>query len=774
MSTNEVLTEETGLAGVAAAILLLLALAWAATRPPQLPQPMAADAPAAQFSAARAFAHVEQLAQAPRPIASDANRAARQYLVERVRRLGLEPEVQRATVQKQRVDRDNNVEVILGVVHNVVAVLPGTAPDHAQRPALLLASHYDTGKGTLGAADGGAPVAAMLETLRALRAGAPLANDVVFLFADGEHVSALGTKAFVDEHPLARRIGLALRFDGAGNRGPLVLYNTHGADSDTIHGWYASGPGMYGSSLMRYVDQLTPKAISIGPLAQLKAPVLHFANTAGSLGRHGALDTPARLDRMTLQHTGDTMIQLARHFGQQRLPGDTGAAPDPVYFSLPAIGMVHYAGDSVWPFTRVACLLFVGVCCLSVQRARVGVIGLIQGTCGFALIACAIAAGAWTLWLQVPALRQAWNPAAPEGAQSGRWFLFGVIALGTALFIHFQRRLQREAGTSAAVLGALLCIAIALVTLSWSMPGASYLLVWPLFAALAAFAALHFPALAARSPATRLLVLLAGVAPAVILIAPAVRDAFLAMSPHRMNLPVALLALLLGLGVAPLASMARRYVVRGLALAGLGCLALASSADPYVEEPLQANRLVYYKDTTTWKSYWLLPPVELDGWTRQIFRDLNEPHVFVDVFGWDSQERWYAPAPRTELKLPQVVMLKNEEEPMRYAEFELTSKNRAPQIEMWIKNGRPLRTTVNGRVLTSEESRTWALSMYGMEDRPLHFRMEMKGSPSFRVHVEEHLPGLPQQGLPPMPPELARTLLPMTGTTIAADTLLFR
>jgi hypothetical protein len=39
---------------------------------------------------------------------------------------------------------------------------------------------------------------------------------------------------------------------------------------------------------------------------------------------------------------------------------------------------------------------------------------------------------------------------------------------------------------------------------------------------------------------------------------------------------------------------------------------------------------------------------------------------------------------------------------------------------------------------------------------------------------EERIPGLPQQGLPPMPPALARAMLPMTGTTIAADTLQFR
>lgn len=773
MSPTEVLNEKRGLAALVAAVLALLALAWAATRPPHLPPPAPADAPATQFSAARAFVDVERLAQTPRPIASDANRAARQYLLERLRQLGLEPQVQRATVQKQIVDRFANAHVILGVVHNVMVRLPGAAPDHARRPALLVAAHYDTGKATLGAADGAAPVAAMLETLRVLRAGAPLANDVIFLFADGERASALGTKAFVEQHPWAQQVGLALRFDSVGNRGPLVLYNTHGAGSDTIHGWHSSGTHRYGSSLMGYVEQLRPTALALGPLARLRAPVLHLANTGGTLGRDGVLDTPARLDRATLQHIGDTMTQLVRHFGQQPLVRG-GASADAVYFALPGLGMVHYAADLVWPATRVACLLFVVVCCLAAQRAQVNMISLTQGAFGFTLIVASIGAAAWALWLDTPALQQAWDATAPEGAQGSRWHLAGLVALGAALFIHFERRLQRISGVPAAVLGALLCIGVALVAVSWWLPGASYLLVWPLLAALVAFAALQFPALQRRSLATSSLVLLAGLAPAVVLIAAALGDVLPAMSALTMNVPISLAALLLALSIAPLAAMARRFVVRGLVLAGLGCLALTSPAAPRAGELPQANQLVYYKDMPTWKSYWLLPPVALDGWTSQIFANLTEPHIFVDAFGWESGKRWYARAPGTELAYPQIVMLKNEEEPMRYAEFELVSKNRAPHIELWIKGGSPVRTMVNGRVLTSDKNRRWSMSIYGMEDQRLHFRMEMDAYPSFQVFVEERIPGLPQQGLPPLPPELAHSRLPMTGTTIAADVLLFR
>ena len=73
-------------AGIAAALLFVLLVAWLALRQQDAPRPPPApvDAPAAQFSAGRALAHLAVLAQTPRPIASDANRRARGYIVEQL------------------------------------------------------------------------------------------------------------------------------------------------------------------------------------------------------------------------------------------------------------------------------------------------------------------------------------------------------------------------------------------------------------------------------------------------------------------------------------------------------------------------------------------------------------------------------------------------------------------------------------------------------------------------------------------------------------------
>jgi hypothetical protein len=749
-----------------AALLALGVLAWLALGTIGRPSaPM--DAPATSFSAARALRHVTNLAPAPRPVASAANADARNYLLAQLRTIGLDPQVQSATVQHNQTDQLYNVHVTLAVVHNIVVRKPGIQPGHASGPALLLAAHYDSQATSLGAAHGGASAAALLETLRALQAAPPLAQDIIVLFADAQQQHGMGAQAFVEQHPWARQVGLALKFDNAGNRGPLVLYDSAGADGAAIDGWAAHAPRARGSSLMRAVYPLMPHAVPIGPLASLPAPVLQFANVEGYTGARGSGDTLERLDLTMLQHEGDTMLALARHFASQAMHA---GPPGQVYFTLPYLGVMHYTHNAMWPFTRLACLLLFGVTCLAIQRSGIDAIALLKGAFGYALIACVMAAGAYVAWQWLPT-HDGYDPLWQGTSEREGWYQLACVAFCSAAFIHMQRRLQRRTGPTAAAIGALACVALALLAVSIRLPGASYVLVWPMFAALTALGALYWRPL----HRWRLPVLAAGAAPAVILLAPVIRDTFAVMSLSRMNVPLALLSVLLAAAILLLAAFARRYVVRTLAVASLGFMAVASSAAPFPTPLPESNPLVYYKDMVTWRSYWLMPPRPLDPWTRQVFAHATGPHVFTEVFGHGSDPLWYAQAPKTALAFPLIFVLKDEDAPRRHVEFTLQSLNRAPNMELWIERGKPVRTSVNGRQLTGDKSRTWALSLYGMQDQLFHFAIDMEGgSENFYVRVEEKIPGLPDAAIPARPASLAPKLTPLTGMTIASDTLLFR
>ncbi len=140
------------------------------------PAPVPASAPLSQFSAERALTYLNEFAQRPHPVGTPEHDRVRDYLVEQIKSFGLTPEIQRTTGVTP-------IYQVSGMVENIIARLKGTG----SRPdAVMLAGHYDSVPAGPGAGDDGAGVAALLETMRALRAGPPPKNDIIFLLTDGE------------------------------------------------------------------------------------------------------------------------------------------------------------------------------------------------------------------------------------------------------------------------------------------------------------------------------------------------------------------------------------------------------------------------------------------------------------------------------------------------------------------------------------------------------------------------------------------------------------
>src|ERR671938_1197368 len=195
----------------AIALLTFLVVAGAAlygALPIGLPDPVPASAPPTTFSSARALAHVRAIAQRPHPMGSPANAAVRDYLVEELSALGLKPEVQKATAVNCC---SHSGAFDAGTPQKVLPRLDGTGKGGK---AFLVVAHYDSVPTGPGASDDGAGVAAMLETIRALKAGPPLRHDVIFLFTDGEEMGWLGARAFAEQHPEMGHIGVAFAFEG--------------------------------------------------------------------------------------------------------------------------------------------------------------------------------------------------------------------------------------------------------------------------------------------------------------------------------------------------------------------------------------------------------------------------------------------------------------------------------------------------------------------------------------------------------------------------------
>jgi hypothetical protein len=213
------------------ALVLLGALAVA----PYVPRnEVPASAPADVFSAERALPHLRAIAREPHPVGSPANARVRDYLLGQLAALGLRPEVQRAAVF--RAPTGDGV-----VVENVLVRLPGSA----STGVVLLTAHYDSVNSAPGAGDDGMAVAALVETLRALRAGPPLGNDLIVLFDDGEEPEMYGAQTFVERHPWATDVRVVFDFDADSPTGPTTILWTTPGD-----GWLPGAVALIGVALL--------------------------------------------------------------------------------------------------------------------------------------------------------------------------------------------------------------------------------------------------------------------------------------------------------------------------------------------------------------------------------------------------------------------------------------------------------------------------------------------------------------------------------------------
>ncbi|NZA28493.1 M20/M25/M40 family metallo-hydrolase [Luteimonas sp. SJ-92] len=631
---------------VVLAVLAACATWWSGLSPSlQPPAAVAATAPSTEFSAERARAHLRIIAESPRPLGSAAHARTRGHVVEALRGLGLDPQLQQATVV-----RGTERTVNAAAVSNIVARIPGTGSGQA----VVLAAHYDSVPHSPGANDAGNGVAAILETVRALQAGPALRNDVIVLITDAEEPGLVGARAYVDEHPWARETGIVLNAEGRGNAGPVYMFRTVGANGGMVGTLARSVPGALADSVSNELFKVMPNDTDLSVFRDAGYLGMDFANVRGFTHYHTALDNYEQADPRTLQHHGEYLLALTRAFGRMDL--SRLAAPERVYFALPLVGIAHYPVAWALPLS-LAALALAAWLAVHLYRgghwrprgAAIGLLHFIAALIGLPVLAVA----AWALvgrW--VPEL--AWfHHGAPY---DGHRYLLALALPAIAVYLASLAWLRRRAQPTEMVLGpALVWLLLALATAAW-MPGAGYVFLWPLLFALAGLAVVRLHAV--RRPAVAAIALVLGALPVVYFMTPMVVGMEEAMTLDAVALPFVLLALTLGLLAPQLDFVARPTgrIVPGLLLAaGVGVLAAALLATGFHRDRRQADTLEYVADATRGEAFWASLDPEPNAWTRQYLGDAPQrtevPDWASELFARDS-DPLIRPAVATHLDAP--------------------------------------------------------------------------------------------------------------------------
>ena len=348
---------------IALAMALAGALIWAIvtiTPPGALP----ATAPATSFSAMRAFADVQAIAQRPHPVGSVENARVRTYLATRLRALGAEVREQGVPLAEtsiKRLTKWYGTEAAGTIGHNVIGVVKGR---DNRLPALLLMAHHDSVMGSAAAADDTIGLAAALETLRAIQAqGRPL-RDVILLFTDGEEVGLDGSTTYFGSKGEAERIGVIINMEARGGAGRANMFETGPNNGGFMRAYADAVARPATNSLSVLIYDLMPNYTDYTVAKARDIPGFNFAMLGGAWAYHSPLATPGALDPASLQDMGDQVLALARYFAfSAPLPP---SAPNRVFADVLGRTTLLYPVGLGWIVAGLSALMII----LSLRRLK--------------------------------------------------------------------------------------------------------------------------------------------------------------------------------------------------------------------------------------------------------------------------------------------------------------------------------------------------------------------------------------------------------------------
>ena len=503
---------------------------------------------------------------------------------------------------------------VAGTVRNVVARLPGRDPSRA----VLLVAHYDSVPVAVGAADDGGGVVTLLETARALASGPRPRNDVIFLFTDGEERGLLGARAFLRDDPWAYGVGVVLNFDSPGSSSPVLMYETSPGNGLLVREFLAGAPHPFTSSLMYEVSRRLPIESDFRPFVAAGVPGMTFGALDGPALDHTAYDSLRSFHAASLQHEGDTALALARRFGDLDL-WDLHRE-DVVYFDVVGGLTVVYGGGLALPFVALSAAVFAAAVIVAARRRLLSLSGLglaVLATAAVLGVALLIMALAWGMY-RTAYEQRTWSEA---GVVISDLYRLGLVLIAAAVIVAAYQLLLRRLRPWDLAAAALFWWLVGAVAVTAAVPGAGYLLTWPLASAslgllgavLLGERALHSVAGAA--------VTLAGAAPGVVLMSSATY--LLLMSAGlKQVLTVAAVWLVAGLLVIPL-EVARRgfrlWLPLALAAVGLVVLMAVGSTVAFdAEHPRFTS--IYYRVDESGVARWQTVD-RVDEWTAQFLRE---------------------------------------------------------------------------------------------------------------------------------------------------------
>jgi hypothetical protein len=376
----------------------------------------------------------------------------------------------------------------------------------------------------------------------------------MLLFTAPEETGGHGAIAFIREHPWIEDVKLVANFDAGGLSGPVELTSTSPDNGRLIRELAQADPYAYGSSA-------SGAGSSDFTLAFEPSGFSGFAfDHSWDRRIHSSLDNIENLNPASIQHHGYHALSVARHFGNLDSLEDP-KDPNPIYFNVLRLGLIHYSATWVIPIMLVVVLVFAAGVVLGFRRKVLTPLGIGLGALVFVIsliTAPLLVSGLWALLSsRVPTYQVKYLGHAVNETLLLTIFASMTLALTSTWYALIQK--VRRVSTPDLTIGAYALLAVATVGFALVMPEASFLSAW---AGLFSFLAVGYWFYSINDDPEsfsigQLVVLILAAIIAIAVMLPVIIASFMASEANDWFLPIALMVMLLGMLIPQLSIITR-------------------------------------------------------------------------------------------------------------------------------------------------------------------------------------------------------------------------
>ncbi|MGA8853480.1 MAG: M20/M25/M40 family metallo-hydrolase [Christiangramia sp.] len=600
-----------------------------------------------EFSTSRAFQHVEEIAKEPHYVGSPAHSKVRNYIVDQLQNMGLEVQTQEGY--------NLNKDAVLVKPQNILARIKGSGNGEA----LLLMTHYDSAMhSSYGASDAGSGVATILEGIRAfLEKNTKPKNDIILLFTDAEELGLNGAALFIEDHPWAKEVKLALNFEARGSGGnPFMLLETNGKNARLIEAFQEAGVQYPVSNSLAYsIYKMLPNDTDLTVLReQGDINGYNFAFIDDHFDYHTANDLPENLDKETLAHQGSYLMPLLNYFSNANI-SELSSDRDLIYFSLPFGEFISYPFNWIFPMLILAILGFLVLLAYGFRRKSLSLIGILKGFLPLVLSLVLSGLLVWAFWKFCLYIYPEYSEMEHGFTYNGYWYIAISIFLSLSVCFTIYHLLRKSLRTAAVFIAPITLWLIICTLIAIYLKGASYFIIPVYFALLQLFVMIR-----QEKPNRILMVLLS--CPAIFILLPFIWSLPVALGLKLLFVTGILVTLLFFLFLPFFGYFRRLKLFAFLSFLIFNVLIfVAHFYSDFNSERPKPNSLVYLKDvdnnTSTWYSY----DKVVDDWTSEYFgknpeiRSHTESN-FSSKYG--SNFTFQADAPDINISTPGIVIEK--------------------------------------------------------------------------------------------------------------------